>query len=52
MNLDELFRQKGELTTKIEVAQQLLGQVNRSISELLNKQRAEEVSKEQKESSG
>ena len=37
MTLDELYRRKGEYTTKIEIFQQLLAQVNKELTIEINK---------------
>lgn len=41
MDIQELYRMKGELHVKLEIAQQMLQRVNQQISEYLNKQQAE-----------
>ena len=38
VTIEELFRQKGELVTQIEIAQNRLNQVNLQLSQLINQQ--------------
>jgi hypothetical protein len=37
MELEQLYRQKGELVTQLEIAQAKLQQVNQQIVEIINK---------------
>lgn len=41
MNINELYRIKGQLTTEIEIAQAKLQQVNKQIIDLINQQEGE-----------
>lgn len=43
MQLDELYKMKGQLTTEIEIAQAKLQQVNKQIVELINAVRSKDI---------
>jgi hypothetical protein len=47
MDLKQLFAQKGELVTQIEIAQQQLQQINLEISKILNSRQPEPEEKKE-----
>lgn len=46
MDINELFRRKGELHTKLEILQQQLVAVNKQITEEINKPKPAEIKSE------